>query len=448
MVFNEAVDVRLIPRGASFDHRAADFALLEHHHIVTALLQRERSLATRRARAHNGDVLRRFGLGVELLVIMEQRGIGRARNGMMPQNAAVGAADLTTDAGTNIFLVAGTSLLDPCLVGQALARGAHEVDLAIGENLLGGLGRLNGAGHHNGNMHLLLHFGGHVGAIRPRIEARGEVRRHMRRGNEVQKRHAFALEHLAGVDALVQANAVGLAVVHVELHAHRIIRADVALDGANDFNQEALAIEQRAAVDVVSLVVVRREEVARQAAARTVDFHQIEASLLHAQRGFAVLIFDLVNLINGQRTRNRRASIDHDLGQHRRRRNGVVAAGKAHVAARMRELHARDGAVVVHRLGEHGKPRNVGVVIGGKAHVIAFHNKAVVQKHDARAALGSFSRMLQVAVRQIAGLANIEIRAHGIANHAILHRELADLAFGKQVRIFRMLHSEPPCSFR
>src|SRR5699024_1993078 len=84
---------------------------------------------------------------------------------------------------------------------------------------------------------------------------------------------------------------------------------------AGDFQVDAHAVFQAAAVQVRAVVGMGREEVGQQVAVRAVNFHDFKAGRLGAQRRIAEGMHNILNLLDGQGVRyGLRAILRPELG--------------------------------------------------------------------------------------------------------------------------------------
>ncbi len=168
-----------------------------------------------------------------------------------------------------------------------------------------------------------------------------------------------ALQLLRDGHALVQVVAAveELRAAHAELN--REARAHLGTDRVEHLAGKAATVLQAAAVLVLAVVEVRREELVDEPTVPTVDHEHAEPGALGEPRHVPVSRRDLVELLDRQR-----ADL-HPVGARARRgaplAHAVLAGLVGHVRARvhagMRELKARDRAVAVDGVGRVGGRR-------------------------------------------------------------------------------------------
>ena len=105
-----------------------------------------RGLEAGGAAAHDGDVLFHRGGGDLQLALAADLRVERAADGLVAVEGALEAALVAADAGTDVLGVVGLGLLRPLGIRPERAPQPDEVALAGGDDLLGELRRVDGAG--------------------------------------------------------------------------------------------------------------------------------------------------------------------------------------------------------------------------------------------------------------------------------------------------------------
>ena len=166
---------------------------------------------------------------------------------------------------------------------------------------------------------------------------------------------AVLLEEGCHLDALVDPQAAGDAVGHVELGRDRHVRADGVAHGAQDGAGEAGPVLDRAAELVVTPVQLGAEEGAQEVVVPDVDFDAVEARLGDERGGAAVVVGDALDAggVDGAQARAHGGQATRG-GQGR----GAVGARVGHRPG-VADLGRRRRTLSVDGVGEAAQPGQV-----------------------------------------------------------------------------------------
>ena len=251
------------------------------------------------------------------------------------------------DAGVDPLRGPGLRLERPVGIGQERAGHADQIGLALGEDLLGGLGHVDpvGGGHRDG--HDLLDPASEVHERRPRHG--GDDGGHaslMPADAGVEQVHACGLQRPGQVQGLLQ----GLTVRHQVHHGHaegdQEVRPGRGADAADDLGGQPSAPCGGAAPGIGTVVRARGEELIDQIALRAHDLYAVVPGLPGESGRPHEVLHGLLHPAGGQRPRSERG--DGRLPARGRGDQRVVS-----VPAGVQQLQGDPPTGLVHGLGDH-----------------------------------------------------------------------------------------------
>ena len=241
------------------EHAAQTIRLLKQRHLMATVCGHAGGLHARRAAADDGHLLTCAGGLHQLLEAGLQSGGGvHGTLEVVAVHRGVVAAH-ALDAGGHVLGLALDALVDQLGICNEAPGHGHKVGLAVLDDLLGRLQRINGAQRHNGHMELagLLKCLCHTDIGHRRPEAAGmhpchplgivHARRHLK---DIQ----MILNLLADADALFQINAALFKLGAGDTDFDQQLLPYPGTDGIEDLNEIPAAVLRGAAVFIGALV--------------------------------------------------------------------------------------------------------------------------------------------------------------------------------------------------
>ena len=249
--------------------------------------------------------------------------------------------------------------------------------------------------------------------------------------------NACGLKLRGEVKHFVQGIAARLTLGAGDTQHDREIGADVAAALFNDLQDQARAVINAAAVLVHALVAQRAEESTRQHVSMCdVQGDAAAAGLFSAARGLAVLLDDLVDLVNS----NRAADGAVGVRVHRRaeRRDALERADG--LRARVNELREERAAGIAHALGKGGKLRDERVLVQrsrlADVPILMIHRDCV-DDDIAGAALCAAHEDIRELLGHCA-VGRLIVHAHRCHGDTVFQRRSAQLQGREDFRIFHI----------
>ena len=249
--------------------------------------------------------------------------------------------------------------------------------------------------------------------------------------------NARSLELRGEVKHFIQGVAARLTLGTGDTQHDREIGTDVAAALFNDLQDQARTVVDAAAVLVHALIAQRAEECARQhIGVRDVQGNAAAAGLFGAARGLAVLLDDLVDLVNGDRAADSAVGVRvHGRAERRdalERTDGLRAG--------VNELREERAAGIAHALGKGGKLRDEGVLVqrGRLADVpILMIDRDCVDDDVAGAALCAAHKNIRELLGHRA-VGRLIVHAHRRHGDTVFQRRSAQLQGREDFRIFHI----------
>ena len=291
--------------GAHLHAAAQARALLVEVHLVSALGRRERRVDAGRTRSHDHDLLRGVGLGVQLVVELgAQMRVHAAVDERQTAGHHIVDAAAAHDALAHVLGAVLHHLQRQGRIGDGVAQAGDDIALAVGQVLLhdGGVGVAVALAHGLFGHGLDLLGDVHPVTIFDALGGQRHARLMPAHRQVVQVETGLFHPHgdLLGLFHGQARAVVGLDEVHRRpAHHDGEIRADDLADAANDLQGEAGAVLQAAAVLVGAVVGGLAHEAAQDAAHAGHDLDSVEAGLLANAHGVEVLLFELLDLLQG-----------------------------------------------------------------------------------------------------------------------------------------------------
>ena len=404
------------------------------------------------ATAHHHHVARCGGWFDGSLKLMTGQRVDGALDALVDEDLA--HARVAIDARPDVLRAVGSELDRDVRVGQHLARHGHEV-VAAGLDVLRGQVGLDAPGRDDRDVYRRFHNFS-VGHKPPRRMHQWRLSEGGARGDGGVGRHADgicprALAQLGRGHGIRQRDAAGCAQLFgVQPHPHRKARAAARLDGADHLQQQPGAVLQRAAVVVLPLVVVRRQEARQDVGVGAVHLHAIKARSLRsrggggeelhhlrdvggvhhtqARPGLAQTAHEGGHLLGGEGLQHVGFGVRGQRGHPHLAPGGQVTRGRL---AGVLQLHGDLGAVRVDAPGECGQPGYE--LVARDTHLEGF-GRARGEGHRAHThgqqpgpALGA---RLVVGLNALAAAAVVlgEVGAHGGHHDAVAQLQAADAA--------------------
>ena len=151
------------------------------------------------------------------------------------------------------------------------------------------------------------------------------------------------------------------------------------------------------------------------------DVDDFEARGLRAECAVAEVTDEVVNLLDGELAGNSAAVLVPGLPLDAGRGDQIVTAHERRVAARLDDLQAGDGPVLLDGLCEDGHGADVVVAGQGQSDMVELGHAGVVHEHDAGSTVGSLS------VRLEGGPAGRAVRVAQLGAHRHADRSVLDL---------------------
>ena len=213
------------------------------------------------------------------------------------------AAHQAGDALADLLRLPRFGLVGPVGIGHHLPGEAHQVGLALGQDLLAVVRVAQRVAGDHRHLDVLLDLLGRIG-----VPALGVVHRvHGRPGHledaraDVQVGHPVLLEQPGRAHGFLQRPAPFDVLLAGVADADGEVLAALVLDGVDDLQDEAHPGEEAAAEAVVALVHVGAHELGDQVAVRPVQLHRVEAGLLHPPGPLGELLDQVVDLLDAHR---------------------------------------------------------------------------------------------------------------------------------------------------
>ena len=298
----QAADVGLELGDGGLVELPAELALLKDGDGVPAQGEDARGLEAGGAAAHDGDVLFHRGGGDLQLALAADLRVERAADGLVAVEGALEAALVAADAGTDVLGVVGLGLLRPLGIRPERAPQPDEVALAGGDDLLGELRRVDGAGGDDRDGDDLLDGLGRPDVVPMVHSHRGGLVYHgvVVAAGDVEGVDALVLERLGEHERVLYREAVGLVVRAAQADGDGEVGADLLAHVARYLDVDAHAVLKRAAVEVGAVVRSGGEEVRQQIAVCAVDLDEVEAGDLRAPGRVAEGVDYVLDLLDGQ----------------------------------------------------------------------------------------------------------------------------------------------------
>ena len=426
---HEGVHIGLEVRLARREGVAADGgALLPELDLVAGGLRVERGGAAAGAGADDEDAQGRLRLGDAAVYLMAADGVHGA-GGVLERVGAGYAALVAGDAGADVLGAALGELVGQLGVGEEAAAYDREVADVVAQDALGlldvGVAAVGQDGH-GAYLPDGLGAAGLEGHLLDVVGRHGEVPVVMAAGVDVERVHAALEQPASELEALLYAAVAlfdGQVVVGAVLDDDREVRSADLLGDGDELPEEAHAAVQVPAVLVRALIPARGEELVGEVAAVGVNLDGVAAGADGALRGGAVVVLELVYLVDAQ-------LVAHDLrGMHPGTgacayRHGVAQAGPADAAVAGVQLGADLAAQGVGALAQLLKIRRALVVEeNGVAGVLEVVGRDYVAHEHGRAAPGALDEVLDAARAEVA-----HNGAHGGEDYAVFELEAAYLA--------------------
>ena len=324
----------------------------------------------------------------------------------------------------------------PFGIGPQGTAQTYEVALAGGQDLLGVFRQGDGAGGDDGHMHVLLdglgrpyivaHIDGHGGYLVDHgvvIAARN-----------MERVDAFLFQRLGQLDGVLNREAVRLVIRAAQADGDGHVRADLLAHVAGDFQVDAHAVFQAAAVQIGAVVGMGGEEVGQQVAVRAMNFDDFKAGGFGAAGGVAKGMYDILDFLDGQHMRHGlHAILIPQLGPGQGGSGADGLGAQELLAAAVLNLDGGHGAVFTDALGQPGQAGNV--LVAGNAQVAVrafgadFIHIGVFHNDRARAALGLVGVVADGALGHSAVLV-VHARRLRSLEDAVFQRHIADLGGG------------------
>ena len=262
-------------------------AAFQQGHAVPPGTGHPRRLHTGRASADHHDMFGLLARRDDVLELVPGHGVDRAFDPLVDENLA--HAHVAINARADGVLLVVEQLVGQVGVGQQFAGHGDEIAVATLQGGLCGLGFDAPDGNHR-----------HVHAA---LEGRGPLHKaawlmHQRRfgehfaagdagaGRHTHRVHACRLGHARHCFGVLQINAAGgVQLLGIEPQPQREFGADPGAHRCDDLQQQAGAVFQRAAVLVVALVVIPRQEPGNDVAMGGMQFHAVKTRAFGALGG-------------------------------------------------------------------------------------------------------------------------------------------------------------------
>ena len=431
--------------------QAADaIGLVDQRDLVAADSRDAGSLATARAGADDDHVLLLLGrmlLGGADLDALPHMCVDGALARLADEDVVQAAR--AHDARTNLLGMTGGNLLGGVRVGDELTAHAHSVAVALVHNLVAHVERVDAGA-------------GEDGLVGDRLDLLGQIdelafghdlvcnraRSLMEAGLDRPCIDAVLLDDRHKLEGILDAVAAGHEVVGGDADEDRHISAAGLMDLVDDLGQEASAVLSRSAVLIGTMVGVLGQEAHDHVADACVDLDDVDAGILAALGGCAVLIdhdrdlFLGVLALGHADERTAHDVLGRSIGQQR-----IVARGAPLIAEL--QLSGDLGAMSVAHIGNALEPGNElvvpdaastggGVILRRGVEAVAHVGRTDFNKADT-----ALSALL-VEVHQVVGDMVVVhlLDGHRQHNEAILQLHIADLE-GLQ-KFLVLCHSTAP----
>jgi len=244
------------------------------------------------------------------------------RGVVAPGQATVVAAD----AGPDVLGPAFQGLPRPLGIGPQGPSQGDEVALALRQDALGQRRQVDRPGGDHREADLLLDGLGRPHVVRERHAHRAYFvdRLVVIPAGHVDGGHPQGLQAFAELDGLLDGVAIGLVIGAAHSHADGVVGSYLLLDLGDDFQQEAHAVLERAAVPVGALVGPGGEEVGDEVPVAGVDLDHVEVGGLGPLSGLPEVFDDLQDLGEGQFLGSRAALSVYLLPRYGRGRFGCL----------------------------------------------------------------------------------------------------------------------------
>ena len=416
--------------------------LLKHGHLVPALGRHAGRLQAARAGAHDGDVLflgSRLVLGQAHFHALPHVRVHRALAGLADEDVVQAAG--AHDAGTHLLRTALLHLAGGVGIGDELARHAHRVAVALGDDLLAHVERVDAGAGEDGLAGHGLHLLREVDELALGHDLVGHgAGRLVEAGLHGPGVNAMGLDDRDELEGVGDAVAVGHEVIGGDAHENRHVIAAGLVNLVDDLAEETGAVLGRSAVLVGAVVGVLGKEAHHHVADARVDLDDVDAGILAAAGGLAVLLDDLGDLLFGVLAlghAHERAGghvLGRSVGQKR-----IVARGTPLIA--QLQLGGNLGSVVVAHLGdalEAGDELIVPASAGAGGRVVLRLGAEAVA-HVARPDLDQAGMALCALLVEIHQVIGHVVVVHLLDGHRQHHETVAQLDIADLKRLHQFL---------